>query len=262
MGSIYKEFLSGQSTVRKEGTTIVKSFFNPADYEQEKYFLSLLSRHNLSFVPKIIKVDDTLHEITMPFYGISLDNVRWENKKESWFCQTCELMESIWVLKANVKDKYVRPGKSGLTYVGDFLEVAYKKEMASIGVNPKTISRAVKWKNGILDRLEKESNLSAIIHFDLSPRNVVLDNASIHIIDWSRAMFSELSIELAIVREKFMVIGKTWDCLPDFAKKTLNISLVDLLALCFSLYRKAKKVKREDQKNEYLELVESTLSQK
>ena len=255
-----REHHFGQSVIRRNKDVIIKTFFYPEDYYKEKYFLSLLRQEGINFIPRIISADDQKYEIITPYYGESLDDIDWRLRKLNWFCRIASFMEKVWLIKTAIDSRYRKLGPVAFQFVENYLSASYQTQMARAGIEQEVIRRSIGWLGKVMHSCLKQPSIPALIHFDISPRNVLVNKNSFCVIDWSRAMYSELSIEIAIMREKFEMIDQPLTCISRAIRSKLNLNFIDNLAKCFSIYRKAKKIGTAISQADYLRFVETTIS--
>ena len=255
-----QEYHFGQSVIRRNNDVIIKTFFYPEDYYQEKYFLFFFRREGINFIPRIISVDDQKYEIITPYYGERLDNIDWRPKKLNWFCSIANFMEKVWAIKNPNDNQYRKLGSTAFQFVENYLSTGYQTQMAKANIKQETVCRSIDWLKEVIYSSLQQPSIPALIHFDLSPRNILVDKDSFCIIDWSRAMYSELSIEIAIMREKFETIGQPLNCISYAIRSKLDLNFIDNLAKCFSIYRKAKKIGTVINRVDYLRFVETIIS--
>ena len=234
---------SGQGVIRYEGDRIIKEFFSATDYEQEKYFLKLLHDIPSAPLPTVLSTDDEGRSITMRNAGRTLDELDWRQDRHMWAKRIAQSMNPVWSSLVNIPTAYRKNKDESYQYIADFLHDGYFSELSKVGVEPQLVADAQLWLRQSVQRVRKEAKgQSAIIHFDLSPRNVVFHANRLTVIDWSRAVLSERIIELGIMREKFELVGEPATYLADTSMENVDIVAADRIALCFRIYRQAKQV--------------------
>lgn len=250
---------SGQGVVRYEGNQVIKSFFSASDYEQEKYFLTRLHGIPEAPLPTILHSDDENHSISMQNAGQALDELDWRQDRYTWAKRIAQSMDSVWSSTVAVPAIYRKNKDESYQYIADFLHDGYFRELSKVGVEAQLVAKAQLWLKRSIERVRKEAKgQSAIIHFDLSPRNVVVHANRVTVIDWSRALLSERIIELGIMREKFELVGESTAYLAGTSMANVDIVAADRIALCFRIYRQAKQVGRDltlDAYNDLLHLI-------
>lgn len=253
--------VSGQSEVSISRGNFYKKFNSYEEYFQEKWFLTFIKNQGFDFIPEVVSFDDTDLCIVTKNAGKQLDSISWQENRLHWCKRISETINDLWVENWSVPDKYTKVGDIGYRYVADFLKKECPLVMRKTNVPTELIKESVEWITESISFVsQKSGSIPSVIHFDLSPRNVLIDGDKIKIIDWSRSMFSELALDIAIMKEKFGIIGEGNSFLLETKVANLNMELVDRLANCFSIYRKAKKVTTDDQRLSYIEKVRAIIS--
>lgn len=235
---------SGQSIVTYKGKLVIKQFNDEEDYRQEKQLLTALTPLSPQALPRVESYDDAKHRITMLNAGQPLDGIDWYPDRHKWAERIACAMSPIWAAQLDLGE-YTATGERGFKYVHDFLKAGYRTELARIGIPSQLVRQTEQWLTASVQKVQKEARgQSRIIHFDLSPRNVLTQGANVVVIDWSRAIRSEPVFEMGIMREKFDLIGETTSYLAGTPMANADIAAADRIARCFRIYRKAKQVGR------------------
>lgn len=252
-----KVIKSNQGTIHKSGDIYEKIFHNINDYTQEKYFYEIVQKAIPNTIPNSIVFDDAKMSIKMESAGVTLDE-KFDITKDGdeLVCLIIQELLPLWNYEIEIEEKYTFTDSKLLNYVSSFLEKCYYLVLKPLHLSDELINLCVlKMKSTMQCSFINKGLQPNIIHFDLSPRNILIKEGQIKIIDWSRAIKSYLLIEVALLFEKFELNSK---CTPRYSlveleKLKLNIQDVNNIANCFHIYRAAKRAENMQQ----LELLNS-----
>ncbi len=241
---------SNQARLEIDSTTTKKIFYKKSDYLQEKYFLLKLNKASNHLVPKIFSWNDISKTIVMETLHGVLDETISPNTKKGYVAEVIKTMGKLWYADINIAKKYTYTGDRISQRIHSFL---YKKTVEQVTNKPQLINNhdISKWAKGYSNLLTqglsptlKTKTRKGIIHFDLSPRNIFLQNNDVKIIDWGRAIYSYVFIDISILLAKFEL--KIHEINSKEERIIIDQSLADSQAIeslsqAFNIYRLSKR---------------------